>query len=64
MTAIMAFASVGALLIQPTLASAATNKSVFSDSTSNNSSGNTADIATASLSCGQVIKKRKIISKS
>ncbi len=58
MTAIMAFASVGALLIQPTLAGAATNKSVFSgpSSTYYNSSSNTADIATASLSCGQVIK--------
>jgi parallel beta-helix repeat protein len=65
MTAIMAFASVGALLIQPTMAGAATNKSVFSGpssssspspSSSPSSSSNTADIATASLSCGQVIK--------
>lgn len=55
MTAIMAFASVGALLIQPTMAAAATHKSVFSGSNTNSSS-NTADIATASLSCGQVIK--------
>lgn len=55
MTAIMAFASVGALLIQPTMAGAATHKNVFSGPSSNFSS-NTADIATASLSCGQVIK--------
>ncbi|HXS61021.1 MAG TPA: right-handed parallel beta-helix repeat-containing protein [Candidatus Sulfopaludibacter sp.] len=54
MTALMAFASVGALLIHPTLAAAAPN-SVFNGASSS-SSNNTADIATASLSCGQVIK--------
>lgn len=55
MTAIMAFASVGALLIQPTLASA--QKSVFNGGGSNaNLGSDTSNIQTASLSCGQVVK--------
>src|SRR5919112_956629 len=66
MTAIIAFASVGALLIQPTLASAQPKNSnnpldiLGTSSSSGRSSatsllGSTEDIPSASLSCGQVI---------
>lgn len=66
MTAIIAFASVGALLITPTLASAATKgpSSPFdftsgSSSTAKSKSSSTAatNIPTKSLSCGEVIKE-------
>lgn len=65
MTAILAFASVGALLIQPTLASAQSKTSALdaitgtsdtSSTKSTKSSASTDDIPLASLSCGQVIK--------
>src|SRR5919112_1535191 len=66
MTAIIAFASVGALLIQPTLASAQPKNSnnpldiLGTSSSSGRSSatsllGSTEDIPSASLSCGQVV---------
>jgi hypothetical protein len=60
MTAIMAFASVGALLLQPTLASAQSKGSSLTDilgtsSSSRTSSATANDIPSASLSCGQVI---------
>jgi parallel beta-helix repeat protein len=65
MTAIMAFASVGALLIQPTLASAQTKSSVL-DPTSGDSASTqikrsataaATDLPSKSLSCGEVIKE-------
>ncbi len=65
-TAIMAFASVGALLIQPTLASAQPKTSPFDPTTSGGSASTTtkkstatsaADLPTKSLSCGEVIKE-------
>src|SRR3982074_469954 len=62
MTAIMAFASVGALLIQPTLASAQTKTSLFdtpgasSTTSSKSKTAAATTIPTTSLSCGQVIK--------
>jgi parallel beta-helix repeat protein len=65
MTAILAFASVGALLIQPTLASAqpAKNSGVFdptsagSTSTPTKRSDTAADLPIKSLSCGEVVKE-------
>jgi hypothetical protein len=67
MTAIMAFASVGALLIQPTLASAQPKNPSPFDPTTNGGSGSTSakksatsaatDIPAKSLSCGEVIKE-------
>lgn len=65
MTALLAFASVGALLIQPTLASAQPKNSAFdaltgasSDTAKTSSSVSSANdnIPATSLSCGQVIK--------
>jgi parallel beta-helix repeat protein len=63
MTAIIAFASVGALLIQPTLASAqpkSNNPLDILGTSSGSGSGkssavSTADLPSASLSCGQVV---------
>ena len=57
MTAIIAFASVGALLIQPTLASAQPNSNtdILGTSPGRTSSATASDLPSASLSCGQVI---------
>jgi|KBSMisStandDraft_5_1062788.scaffolds.fasta_scaffold40327_2 parallel beta-helix repeat protein len=58
MTAIIAFASVGALLIQPTLASAQPKNSItdiLGTSSDRTSSATASDLPSASLSCGQVI---------
>src|SRR6476660_10028164 len=57
MTAIIAFASVGALLIQPTLASAQpkSNTDILGTSSDRTSSATASDLSSASLSCGQVI---------
>jgi len=58
MTAIIAFASVGALLIQPTLASAQPKSSItdiLGTSSDRTSSATASDLPSASLSCGQVI---------
>jgi len=59
MTAIIAFASVGALLIQPTLASAQPRTSNLLDnlgtSSDRTSSATASDLPSESLSCGQVI---------
>src|SRR3954464_11277175 len=58
MTAIIAFASVGALLIQPTLASAQSKGSltdILGTSSGRTSSATASDLPSASLSCGQVI---------
>jgi parallel beta-helix repeat protein len=60
MTAIIAFASVGALLIQPTLASAQPKSNlnpldILGTSSGSRSSATASDIPSASLSCGQVI---------
>jgi parallel beta-helix repeat protein len=65
MTAILAFASVGALLIQPTLASAQTKSSILDPTSGSSTSTATKKSATAaatdlpakSLSCGEVIKE-------
>src|SRR6476620_2576403 len=56
MTAIIAFASVGALLIQPTLASAQPKiTDILGTSSDRTSSATASDLPSASLSCGQVI---------
>src|SRR6478735_6419683 len=58
MTAIIAFASVGALLTQPTLASAQPKNSItdiLGTSSDRTSSATASDLPSASLSCGQVI---------
>src|SRR6476469_74982 len=57
MTAIIAFASVGALSIQPTLASAQPNSNtdILGTSPGRTSSATASDLPSASLSCGQVI---------
>ena len=66
MTAILAFASVGALLIQPTLASAQTKSNSILDPTSGGSTSTptkksstaaATDLPAKSLSCGEVIKE-------
>src|SRR4051794_1479952 len=60
MTAIIAFASVGALLIQPTLASAQPKNNnnpldILGTSSDRTSSATASDLPSESLSCGQVI---------